>query len=214
MNPRKRILDPQDRFSEILFGLIMVLGFTCTLSVTGTGRDEVRAMLVAALGCNLAWGIVDAVMYMIAAVTERARGRLLLRRLHTEDPAGGQRLIAGTLPDKVAAVLGPDDLEAMRVRLLEIPVPPERIGVTPHDFVAGLAVFLLVALSTLPVTVPFMIFEDTLRAMRWSNGVALVMLFVLGFRVGRYSGGRPWRLGIVMALLGCVMVAVTIALGG
>ena len=51
-----RALEPMDRLSEILFGLIMVLTFTGSLSVAEVGREDVRLMLIGALGCNLAWG--------------------------------------------------------------------------------------------------------------------------------------------------------------
>ena len=57
---RLRILDPVERFSEILFGLIVVLSFTGAMSVTRTEHGEVRHMMVAAILCNLAWGIIDA----------------------------------------------------------------------------------------------------------------------------------------------------------
>ena len=60
----KRVLDPIDRISEVLFGLIMVLTFTGSLSVAESGRDDVRTMLIGALGCNLAWGIIDAMLYL------------------------------------------------------------------------------------------------------------------------------------------------------
>ena len=52
----KRELDPMERVSEILFGLIMVLTFTCSFSVLRAGREDVREMFIGALGCNLAWG--------------------------------------------------------------------------------------------------------------------------------------------------------------
>jgi len=42
---KQRALDPIERASEILFGLIMVLTFTGSLSVAEAGRDDVRAML-------------------------------------------------------------------------------------------------------------------------------------------------------------------------
>jgi len=58
----KRVLDPIDRISELLFGLIMVLTFTGSLSVAGAGRDDVHTMLISAFGCNLAWGIIDGVL--------------------------------------------------------------------------------------------------------------------------------------------------------
>ena len=53
----RRVLEPIDRVSEVLFGLIMVLTFTGSLSVAEAGRDDVRTMLIGALGCNLAWRI-------------------------------------------------------------------------------------------------------------------------------------------------------------
>ena len=70
MTSSKRLLEPVDRISEVLFGLIMALTFTCALSVANAGEEEVREMLVGALGCNLAWGVVDAVMYLLACLTE------------------------------------------------------------------------------------------------------------------------------------------------
>jgi VIT1/CCC1 family predicted Fe2+/Mn2+ transporter len=69
----KRVLDPVERASEIVFGLLMALTFTGSLSVASAGREEVRTMMAAALGCNLAWGLADAVMYLVGIVVERAR---------------------------------------------------------------------------------------------------------------------------------------------
>jgi hypothetical protein len=59
------VLDPLDRSSEVLFGLIMALTFTTTFEVATAGRADVRTMLVGALGCSLAWGIVDGVMFVV-----------------------------------------------------------------------------------------------------------------------------------------------------
>jgi len=78
---RSRLLDPVDRISEILFGLIMAVTFVGSLSVATAGTEEVRAVTAAALGCNLAWGLVDAVMYVIRNLTERTRKRRLAQRI-------------------------------------------------------------------------------------------------------------------------------------
>ena len=43
------VLDPLDRITGILFGLLMVLTFTGTLSVATGGHEEVRSVLVAAM---------------------------------------------------------------------------------------------------------------------------------------------------------------------
>ena len=70
---REPVLSPVDRISELLFGLLMALSFTGAVSVTEAGREEIRVMFVAALGCNLAWGLVDAVMYLVRTVAERGK---------------------------------------------------------------------------------------------------------------------------------------------
>ena len=68
----KHLLDPIERTSEILFGLIMAMTSTGSLSVAGAGRAEVHTMLRGALGCNLAWGIIDAVFYLMGCLAETA----------------------------------------------------------------------------------------------------------------------------------------------
>src|ERR1051325_10474940 len=93
------VLDPVDRVAEVLFGLIMVLTFTGSLSVAEAGRDDVRTMLVGAVGCNLAWGIIDAVLYLMACLAEKGRAFFLFREVRrTTDPEKAQRLVAGALP--------------------------------------------------------------------------------------------------------------------
>ena len=69
----KRVLEPVERVSEVLFGLIMVLTFTGSLSVAEAGREDVRTMLIGALGCNLAWGIIDGVLYLMGCLAEKGR---------------------------------------------------------------------------------------------------------------------------------------------
>lgn len=64
-------LDPVSRMSEILFGLLMVLTFTGTFSVVNAGESSVRELLIASLGCNLAWGLVDGCMLLLNRLAER-----------------------------------------------------------------------------------------------------------------------------------------------
>ena len=95
----KRVLDPIDRVSEILFGLIMVLTFTGSLSVAEAGRDDVRTMLIGALGCNVAWGIIDAMLYLMGRLADTGRGLATYRAVHkAADSQTAQRLIADALP--------------------------------------------------------------------------------------------------------------------
>ena len=119
-----RVLDPMDRIGEVLFGLIMALTFTCTLGVLTADRLEVRTMLVGAIGCNLAWGIIDAAVFLMARFNEQGRSIMQLRALRkAADVGAGQHMIADALPPLLASVLSADQLELMRQRLLRLPEP-------------------------------------------------------------------------------------------
>src|SRR5436305_15085333 len=92
----KRVLEPIDRISEVLFGLIMVLTFTGSLSIAEAGRDDIRAMLIGALGCNIAWGIIDGVLYLMACLADRSHDLKTYRAVRqASDPARAQQLLAG-----------------------------------------------------------------------------------------------------------------------
>ena len=211
----KRVLEPHERISEVLFGLIMVLTFTGSLSVAESSRDSIRTMLIGALGCNIAWGIIDGVLYLLGSLADKGRNLMTLRALRqTNDPQKAQKLIAGALPPLLASVLQPAEFKAMYERLLLLPEPPPMARLTKTDWRGALAVFLIVFLSTFPVALPFIFMQNVPRAMRVSNAVAIVMLFVTGLAYGRAVGRSPWRIGLSMVILGAILVAITIALGG
>lgn len=211
----KRVLEPMDRISEVLFGLIMVLTFTGSLSVAEAGKDDVRNMLVGALGCNLAWGLIDAVFYLMGCLAEKGRDRHTLRAIQSAPGAGQrQQIVSDALPPLVSSVMQPSELEALQERLRALPAParPPRLNAT--EWRGAAAIFLLVFFSTLPVAIPFMLFANAHLAMRVSNGVAILMLLITGAAFGRYIGCRPWAAGLAMVLLGGALVGLTIALGG
>ena len=210
-----RALDPTERTAEVLFGLIMVLTFTGSLSVAQAGRDDVRAMLIGALGCNLAWGVIDAVLYLMACLGEQGHNLLVYRAVRgARDPERGRHLIVDMLPPVLASVLDRAVLEDVRQRLVALPAPPPRARLCRDDWRGAAAVFLLVSLSTLPVVLPFVFMPDATRAIRFSNAIAVAMLCAAGMTYGRHTGQSPWLVGLSMVLLGCVLVALTIALGG
>jgi len=215
MGSSKRVLDPIDRVSEILFGLIMVLTFTGSLSVAEAGRGEVREMLVGALGCNLIWGVIDGIFYLMGCLAERGRGLMtFLAVRRSTDPTTAQQLIAGALPPLVASVVQSAELESLRVRLKALPEPPKRARLPKEAWLGAVGVFLLVFLSTLPVVIPFTFMTDVNIALRVSNAIAIVMLFLMGFKFGQLTGRHPVWAGIVMVVCGAILVSVTIALGG
>ena len=210
-----RVLDPVERLSEVLFGLIMVLSFTGSISVASAGREDVREVLFGAIGCNLAWGIVDAVMYLLTLLIERGRGLTIGRAVRTSaEPEQGRRLLADALPEPLDELFDDAALEGARAKLAALPSLDRTPRLGRRDYRGALGVFLLVFLSTFPVVLPFLFVEPLQRAMRVSNGVAIAMLYITGHMLGRYAGLGAKRTGLVMVAIGVVLVAVTIALGG
>jgi hypothetical protein len=212
---RARVLDPVSRTSEIIFGVLMALSFTGAVNAATAGREEVRTIMLTALGCNLAWGLVDAVMYLVATITERGRNLTLLQRVRSvPDRETAHASIAEALPGRLGGTLGADGLEDIRRRLVALPEVPARVQLGKTDYAGACGVFLLVVLSTFPVVVPFIIFSDLALAMRVSNGISLAMLFIGGYQLGRYAGGVAWKTGLAMAAVGAVLVSIIMALGG
>jgi hypothetical protein len=211
---RDRILDPMDRISEVLFGLIMVLTFTCTLGVATATQIEVRTMLIGALGCNLAWGIIDGGVYLLARLNERGRAIVNWRAVRdAADVGAAQRIVANALPSLVASVLEPAQLEWIRQRLHQLP-EPARPRLTKDDWLGAVGICLLSFLSTFPIVIPFLLFGEARLALRVSNAVAIAMLFLCGFLLGRYAGFRPVAMGLLVVALGSALVGAAIALGG
>ncbi len=211
----ERILDPIARVSEILFGLIMALTFTGTLSAATAGRADVRELLIGMIGGNIAWGLVDAVMFLMSSLTERGHERLTVDAVRSSGtPEEAHRVIEGAVSPIFASILTKDDLERVRRGLLLVADLPPNTAPTREDWLGALGVFLLVFLSTFPVVIPFLLFSNVLLAIRASNLVALVMMFVAGYWLARHGGYHPLRAGLSVVLLGVLLVGIAIALGG
>ena len=75
----RNYLDLANRLEEAIAAVIMVLGFTLIAGFTAASEKEgVRTLLLGALGCNTAWGIIDGALFVWGNLTDR---RLQLRFL-------------------------------------------------------------------------------------------------------------------------------------
>lgn len=208
-------LDPIDRISEVLFGLIMVLTFTGSISVGSDGKAEIRELLWAALGCNMAWGIIDAVFYLMGIIFSRGHGLSVIRKLKSsKDNKDSRNLLKDELPVFISAILKPEEIDSLKERLVVLESLPRKKIISSSDLRGAILIFLLVFTCTFPVALPFFFFTDTQFALRFSNGIALAILFFGGISVGKYAGFRPYLTGSILVVLGIILVALTIALGG
>jgi hypothetical protein len=204
---------------EILFGLIMTLTFTLAAGIVieEEGRAGAREMLIGILGCNLAWGIIDGVLYVLGQVFDRGRVRRIgfhMRQATSEDEA--RRMVA----DELDPTLLPMTDDSTRRSLYDSIVdrvrrsPPAPNPVRREDLMGGLAAGWLVFACSLPAVLPFLLIPDPRLALRISNVILLGLLFYVGYRWARYTLAKPWLSGLVFLLIGTLLVALAIPLGG
>ncbi|MDH4036123.1 MAG: VIT family protein [Candidatus Krumholzibacteria bacterium] len=213
-----KYLDPGDSLGEVLFGLIMVLTFTLGTGLSaGEGSGATRTLLIAAIGCNLAWGLIDGLMYVMGCMFARSRDARLIRKIRaTQDPKGAVTAIAGELDEKLDSI----STREARHQFYEDVVTtirrkePVVTRVTREDIYGGIASFWLVFVSAIPAVIPFLFIDSTRIALRTSNALLVAMLFLVGHRWGRETNGRPWAVGVFLMLFGVALVFIAIVLGG
>ncbi|GIQ77926.1 VIT1/CCC1 transporter family protein [Bradyrhizobium sp. RD5-C2] len=209
------VLDPMERISETLFGLIMALTFICSLGIATGTNINLKTMLIGALGCNLAWGIVDGGLYLLGRINSRgSKLRMLHAVRQAPDSETARSVVADALPPELAAFLPAQQLEAIRQKLQGLPETSGGPKLTKRDWIGALGLCLLSFLSTFPVVIPFLFLSDARLALRVSYAVAIIMLFCCGYVFGIQSGLRPWAAGLAMLAVGGALVGIAVALGG
>ncbi len=211
-----RHLDPATRLGEVLFGLIMTLGITGAVRL-GLEQADNRELFIAVLGCNLAWGVVDGVMFAMLALFERGRkARIVTGVLRAPTDEAAILRIGEEFDDRLKPLTTPEEREQIYRWMLE---PARRSaretpGFQRRDVLGGIAVAGIIMLATLPVVVPFLLVSNPTLAVRLSNLTALALQFLAGCWWGRLVGASPFRVGAGLTCVGGTLVLVTIALGG
>jgi len=213
-----RYLDPASRLGEILFGLIMVLTVTLSAGLTvAEGPAGVRQLLFAAIGCNVAWGIIDAVMYIMNCVTVRSgKMRLVEAIQRAPDTEAALALIQNEIEPELQELLDPEDAQAMSRSVLKHLGQAQitRTTLTKDDLYGALACFWLVFASCLPAALPFLFFSRAHFALRVSNFLLLVLLFLVGQKWAQYAGTNRLVAGSAILAIGLALVGLAILLGG
>jgi hypothetical protein len=170
-----RHVDPGSTLGELIFGMIMVMTFTLGARLLGADEPpDGRELLLAALGCNIAWGIIDGFLYLLDVAYERRR-----QANKTDGEASAQL-----------------------------------IGLTASDFRAAALICVLVISTAIPAALPFVFIDDSYVALRISNAVMTLLLFVVGYCWGKHVGAKPIQSGLLVMSIGVALVLVAIPLGG
>ncbi len=213
-----RYLDPSESLLEILFGLIMALTMTAGARLL-SDPDEIRRLDLALglLGCNVAWGLIDAVFYLLGSQFNRNRRVRFTRRLQgaasDEEAIGLVREEFGLEGEPQASQ---EDREALHRSLLAFfrDATAERAPFSRDELMAAIIIFVLVTCTALPGLLPLMAVPSTNLALRIANALQVILLLGIGYRWAHFTGISGWRGAMIVGTLGVALVLVAVALGG
>ena len=213
-----RYLDPSESLLEILFGLIMALTLTAGARLLPEqGETDAGGLALALVGCNLAWGIIDAVFYLLGTRFNRNRRVQLVRSLRaTTDEEEALDAIREEFGLEGEPSMLEEDRTAFYRSMLQMlqHAGIARARFLRDDFVAAFLIVLLVTATAVPGALPLLLLDDAHKALRVANILQIGLLFLMGYGWAHYSGANPWRTGVLIALLGVGLVLVSVALGG
>ncbi|PJI49813.1 MAG: hypothetical protein CTR55_10785 [Pseudomonas sp.] len=209
------LTDPFDRLSEVAFGVIMALTIITVIPTAagGAGREQ---LVLAALGCNLAWGIVDALMTLVGMRVDREHRHAGLRALRQSgDEESFREGLRGFLPDPVVDHMQRTDVQRLRQSLLKSLLGT---GDTPslgrEHWLAWLILAGHTFVATLPIILPLVFVPNDVLALRLAQATGLLLMFGLGWLLAHWAGGRPWQGAVGFTALGVAMTGICLALGG
>ncbi len=212
-------LDPGDALAEILFGLIMVLTFTIGARlIAGEDGIAAREIAIAAIGCNVAWAVIDAVFFILGTLFYRSQRTRFFRQIKNAKNEQAALLAVqeqfGLDEEPLAA--RPQDRALLYQSILALAThsQPVRMRLTRADFISAFCVFVLVAATAVPAVIPLLLIENSFLALRTSNLVLVLLLFIVGYTWAHFTDARPIYVGLSVMVLGIVLVGIAVALGG
>lgn len=211
-------LEPEEVLAEVVAGLVMVLTFTLGASLfTQGGEGASITIVIAAAGCNIAWGLIDAVLYLLGRKTLRSyRKRFWLRVQRAPDADAAGVAIRQEWDPILTEVTREEDRERLygAMRQLALNAKPLSAGLTYNDLKGAVAIFVLVCGTTTPAILPFLFLRDDWLALRVSNLLLLALLYLAGHRWAKDIDANPSLTGLALVALGLALVGLAIALGG
>ena len=213
----RRYLDPSERMSEVLFGVIMTLTFTLGAGmIIKEGPNAARDLLIGVVGCNIAWGVIDGLLFIFGAMFTRGSRYRVSRVLAKEGRETAEAKLCEYLKNTYGdAISEPTRKVFCREVIEHVSVkPPAPVKMIREDVFGAMANFLLVALTSVPAVLPFLVFHRHMLALRISNLLLIAIMFFVGWKWADHINANRWRIGLGMMVGGLLLVQFTILLGG
>jgi hypothetical protein len=204
--------------SEPMFGVIMVVCFTSVLRAFPDATDKVvETILLSALFCCIAWGLVDGIFYAWEAHYLLEKKKKLQASVQApKDPKKGRELVEDDLGDTIVDLMDEKDKEQI-YQIVEKNVPGVDLGHVSikEDIITVLIAFGLVVGSSIIVMLPFLWFSPVTTALKISNVTGILLLFIMGYwREEDKRTSKKLITGGFTALVALIITLVTVYLGG
>jgi len=225
-SPLEQLLDPIDLLAEVIFSVLIILTFTLWFGIIKLGANPdklitveyMNEFIVAVVGATLAWGIIDGIMLALLSVFERGeRHRFLADLQAAASDEEAIDLIADEFDFSLEPITGEQQRQALYADVLEHlhDSKPRPVGFQSEDLIGAVASVVVAILAIVPSLIPLILLRDQgILAVRISNIVSFVVLFIAGYLWGRYTGANPWKTGLLLLSAGVIMMAIAIPLGG
>lgn len=218
-------LDPIDAIFVVFFSILFALLFTLSYSflilrgildssfLSGYGRE----LFFAILGAVAAWGIIDGVLYGLSEVLARNERYRLLRYVQTGSKETGIAAIADELDFILEPITSDEQRDALYHDIREHlrRAEPQSVGLQREDVVGAIVSVLLSVAAVVPSLLPLLLIPgNTALAIRISNVISVLVVFVTGYIWGIHTDNNPWRIGLLLSSVCLAMVVVAMLLGG
>lgn len=212
----KKLITPVDMVTELMAGIIMALTVSASLYTVADGRVSAHMIATATIGCNLAWAIFDGLFYVFNARASQSHKRQVIASLRAApDAEEFARRLQAALQAPISLVRQCVNMSELRVWLAHDEWQAQHNESSrSEDWLGGLAIEAVEVASAIPVILPLIVIADPRVAIRVAGVIAIVMMSLSGIQVARWNGQSIWLLGIGTPLIGVMLIAVCLILGG
>ena len=219
-------LFPHERLVEILYGLVIALTITSAIRVVTGGVDlNVDLMVTTSLGAGVAWGIIDAILYILVVVFQKHRYTRIAGKISSaKDESEALATIQEDLEDSLIGTLDAEDQKSVYRMVLHgqrranesgrYTHQPKAVYINKEDIFGALQVFLAMLAATLVVVIPLWLIEPPHLAVIFSNIIAFAALFLVGYTWAKHTNIRKTLFGVVLVTMGAAIVGISLVLGG
>jgi VIT1/CCC1 family predicted Fe2+/Mn2+ transporter len=204
--------------AEVIYGVIIAMTFTSVLRETPGVLDVVMyRVALTALFCCIAWGLADGLFYFWErSYIIRQENRIIeLSKSAENGPAVS--LVGEQLDDTILRNIPGEQRTQLYQKLVQFlsgVSAREKLSMRDSGTIIG-GTFIRSACAGLVVVTPFFLIHDVELALKISNLLGILLLFLVGYVRSLDKDLYPRVVsGIGTSLVGIVITSITVVLGG